>query len=49
MSMILNIDAKFEEKQIICFKNDKNLVNFHPSTQKSPKFALSLVPFVQTI
>ena len=49
MSMILNIDAKFEEKRIICFKNDKNLVNFHPSTQKSPKFALSLVPFVQSI
>ena len=37
--MILKIDAKFEEKPI-CFKNDKNLVNFDPSTQKSPKFAL---------
>ena len=31
--MILKIDAKFEEKTICCFKNDKNLVNFDPSTQ----------------
>ena len=31
---------KFEGKLICCFKNDKNLVNFDPSTQKSPKFAL---------
>ena len=38
--MTLKIDAKFEEKPICCFKNDKNLVNFDPSTQKSPKFAL---------
>ena len=38
--MIPKIDAKFEEKPICCFKNDKNLVNFDPSTQKSPKFAL---------
>ena len=30
--MILKIDAKFEE---CCFKNDKNLVNFDPSTRKS--------------
>ena len=35
------VDAKFEEKPICCFKHDKNLVNFNPSTQKSPKFALS--------
>ena len=33
-------DAKFEEKLTWCFKNDKNLVNFDPSTQKSHKFAL---------
>ena len=38
--MILKSDAKFEEKPICCFKNDKNLVNFDLSTQKSPKFAL---------
>ena len=31
--MILKIDAKFEEKPICCFKNDKNLVNFDPTTQ----------------
>ena len=47
--MPLKIDAKFEEKLICCFKNDKNLVNFDPSTQKSQKFALSLVPIVQSI
>ena len=38
--MILKIDAKFEEKPIFCFKIDKNLVNFDPRSQKSPKFAL---------
>ena len=27
--------AKFEEKLIFCFKNDKNLVNFDPNTKKS--------------
>ena len=47
--MILKIDAKFEEKPICSFKNDKNLVNFDPTTQKSQEFALSLVPFVQSI
>ena len=30
----------FEGKLICCFQNDKNLVNFDPSTEKSPKFAL---------
>ena len=39
----------FEGKLICCFKNDKNLVNFDPSTQKSQKFVLSLVPVVQSI
>ena len=39
--MILKIDAKCEEKLICWFKNDKNLVKFDPSTQKSPKLALS--------
>ena len=45
--MILKSDGKSEEKPIYCFKNDKNLVNFDPSTQKSKTFALSLflVPF----
>ena len=38
--MILKSGAKFEEKSIFCFKNDKNLVNFHPSTKESKKFAL---------
>ena len=47
--MILKIDAKFEEKLICCFKNDKNSVNFDPTTQKSPKFTLLLVPFVESI
>ena len=45
----LKIDAKFEEKLICCFKNDKNLLNFDPHTQKSQKFALSLVPIVRSI
>ena len=40
---------KFEEKPICCLKNDKNLVNFYLSTQKFQKFALSLVPFEQSI
>ena len=33
--MTLKSDAKFEEKLTSCLKNDKNLVNFDPSTQKS--------------
>ena len=47
--MTLNIDAKFEEKLICCFKNDKNLVKFDPSTRKSPKLPLSFAPIVQSI
>ena len=46
--MIVKSDAKFEEKSICYFKIDKILVNFNPSTQKSPKFALSFVPFMQS-
>ena len=38
--MTLKIDAKFEEKRICCFKNDKNMVNFDPNKQKSKKFTL---------
>ena len=33
--MISKSGAKFEEKLIFCLKNDKNLVNFDPSTKKS--------------
>ena len=47
--MTLKTDAKFEEKLICCFKNDKNLVKFHLSNQNSQKFALSFVPIVQSI
>ena len=47
--MILNSGAKFEGKPTFCFKNGKNLVNFDPSTKKSKRFALWLVPFVQSI
>ena len=32
-------DVKIEENPICCFKNDKSLVNFDPSTQKSQTFA----------
>ena len=37
---ILKCGAKIEEKLIFCLKNDKNLVNFHPSTKRSKAFAL---------
>ena len=40
--MTLKNGAKRQEKPICCFKNDKNLVNFDLSTQKSQKFALWL-------
>ena len=36
----LKSDAKFEEKLTCYFKNNKNLVNFEPNTQKPSKFAL---------
>ena len=38
--MTLKIDAKFKRKLICCFKTDKNLVSFDPSTQKSQEFTL---------
>ena len=38
--MIPKSGAKCEEKLIFCFKNDKNLVNFDPSTKNSKKIAL---------
>ena len=43
--MTLKNDAKFEEKLTCSFKNDKNLVNFDLSIQKSHKFAAFLGPF----
>ena len=36
--MKLKIDAKFEEKLICCFKNDKNLVNLALGTRNSQNF-----------
>ena len=47
--MSLKIDAKFEEKLICYLKNDKNLVKFDPSTQKSTKHAHLFAPIVQNI
>ena len=38
--MISKSSAKSEEKLVFFFKNDKNLVNFDPSTKKSKKFTL---------
>ena len=38
--MIIKSGAIFEEKPICCFKNDENLLNFDPSTQKSKKLGL---------
>ena len=35
--------------KISCFKDDKNLVHFKPTTKKSKTFVLRLVPFVQSI
>ena len=45
--MIPKSGAKFEEKLIFCFKNDKNLVNFDPSI-KTLKIC-TWVPFLQSI
>ena len=36
--MTLKSDAKFEEKLICCFRNDKNLVNFDLNTRNSQNF-----------
>ena len=47
--MTLKSDAKVEKKLICCFKNDKNLVNFDPSTQKPQEFALWSGPILQSI
>ena len=42
--MTLKDDAKFEEKLICCFKNNKNLVNFDLSTEVGKIFTL-ISPF----
>ena len=43
--MTLKSDVKFKEKLICGSKDDiRNLVNFHPTTQKSEKFFL-MCPF----
>ena len=47
--MTLKIDAKFEEKMIFCFKNDKNLEEFDLSTWKSIKLTLLFASIVQSI
>ena len=47
--MTLKFNAKFDEKLIFCFKNDKNLVKFDLSTRKPPKLALSFAPIVQSM
>ena len=41
--------AQFKEKPIFCFKNDKTLLDFDPSSKKSKKFTLWLIPFVKSI
>ena len=47
--MTLKTDATFKEKLTCGFKYDmKNLVNFHPTTQKSKK-VFGWVLFVQSI
>ena len=47
--MTLKSDAKFKEKLTCGFKYDmRNLVNFHPTTQKSENF-FSMGSFFQSI
>ena len=44
--MILKSDAKFKEKLTCGFKYDiRNLVNFHPTTQKSESFCPKFMRF----
>ena len=40
--MAMKSDSKFGKKIICCFKNDKNLVKFDPSTRKSQNLHLDL-------
>ena len=47
--MVLNTDAKFEEKITSAFKNDmKNLANFHQSTFESQKIGTLMGSFIQS-
>ena len=46
--MTMKSDAKFDKKMAFGFKYDmRNLVNFHPTTQKSEKF-ISMGSFCPT-
>ena len=47
--MTLKSDAKFEEKLICYFKNDKNLVNFDLSIQNSQNFYFDWFPCAKYI
>ena len=48
--MTMKNDGKFEEELTCQFKTDmRNVTNFDPSTQKSPKFALYWAAFDQSI
>ena len=48
--MTLKSDAKFKEKLTFSFKyHIKNLVNFHPNTQKSENFTSIWTPFVESM
>ena len=47
--MALKSDAKFEEKLIFCFKNNKNLANFDLSTRNSQDFHFNWFLSVQSI
>ena len=47
--MIPKSGAKFEEKPIFCFKNNKNLVNFDTSKKNPKNFIFLLVSFVKSI
>ena len=47
--MTLKIDREFEEKLIFCFINEKNVMKFDLSNDKSQKLALSFTPIVQSI
>ena len=40
--------CKIWRKTDLLFQNDKSLVNFEPSPQKSQKFPLWLIPFMQS-
>ena len=49
VSLFWRLMQNLKKNWSVVSSNDKNLVNFDLSTQKSQKFALSLVPIVQSI